>query len=159
MTAPLDLEGLRYHACSSGTPTPPMVRDQILAACAEIDRLRSELKLATEQPMQPVYLDKHPDTAPLARFRGNEIVEWMLEEGRNGKRFDLNRIASRFMREEHVRDRMQLVQLIGYSISGYNELSFVSDASAARANAAAHALGVAAPGCRERGCPVHGGGK
>lgn len=38
-TMKLDLEGLRYHACSSGTSTPPMVRDQILAACAEIDRL------------------------------------------------------------------------------------------------------------------------
>ena len=39
----LDLEGLRYHGCSSGTATPPMVRDQIVAACAEIDKLRGEV--------------------------------------------------------------------------------------------------------------------
>ena len=154
-TTTLDLEGLRYHAISSGTSTPPMVRDQILLACYEIDRLRAALKRATEEPMQPVYLDKEPGCASLARFRSNEVIEWMLEEGRDGRHFDLNRIGARFAAERHSRDRMQLVQLIGYSISGYSELSFVSNESAARANEAAHELGVERPGCRERGCPVH----
>ena len=35
-----DLEGLEHLGCSSGTSTPPMVRDAIVRACTEIRRHR-----------------------------------------------------------------------------------------------------------------------
>lgn len=38
-----ELESLLYHACSSGTPTPPMVRDAVTKACLELADLRSEI--------------------------------------------------------------------------------------------------------------------
>lgn len=41
--ARLDLEGLEHHAHSSGTSTAPIVRMQILAATAEIRRLRARV--------------------------------------------------------------------------------------------------------------------
>jgi len=37
----LDLDGLEYHAHSSGTDTPPMMRKQILLAIEEIKYLRA----------------------------------------------------------------------------------------------------------------------
>lgn len=69
-------------------------------------------------PMQPVYLDEHGT----ARFRKNPIVDALVDVGP----LDLNKIAL----ECHVgtkgwslEDYTQLMQLIGYSVSGYGDLS------------------------------------
>ena len=75
----------------------------------EIVRLQNEL--AT--PMQPVYKDSHGRP----RFKANNIVEF-LAEGR------MNEIAVRGFPQD---DQEQLAQLIGYSLSGFSELSYVSD--------------------------------
>lgn len=70
-------------------------------------------------PYQPVVID-HEGTV---RFFRNRIVEMLLDEGP----FDMNEIArlaeveGRFTDEE----RAQFAQLIGYSIDGYRELSYV----------------------------------
>lgn len=112
------------------------------------------------QPMQPVYLTKH-DTL---RFRENVIVRVLLdrdtERGRIYPDFParsdggLNWIAvQRFSQA----DQEQFAQLIGYSISGYHELSYVSDESAAKASALAKKIMPGAGGCRDKGCPYHGG--
>ncbi len=66
------------------------------------------------------------------RFRKNAIVSYMLNEGERVGLFDLNRLAILgFSKEDH----MQLAQLIGYSVSGYGDLSFVSEESVAKADA------------------------
>jgi hypothetical protein len=41
----------------------------------------------------------------------------------------LNELACKFYTPEHADDWQQLAQLIGYSLSGYGELSYVSDDS------------------------------
>lgn len=69
-------------------------------------------------PIQPLYKDEHGTL----RFRENKVVTWLLDNG--GK--DLNDIAR--LRESFGQDDMeQFSQLIGYSLSGFGELSYVRD--------------------------------
>lgn len=97
-------------------------------------------------PMQPVIVDDHGRV----RFRRNKLVEYLLDHGR----IDMNQLANvEFPRE----DREQFAQLIGYSIAGYHELSYVSDESAALASARAREVMPESGGCRDTGCEIHGG--
>ena len=103
------------------------------------------------QPMQPVVKDKDG----VLRFRENAIVRYLLDLARKHKIADLNSIAERDFSQE---DRAQFTQLIGYAITGYHELSYVSDESAAQASDLARAIDpTATGGCRDAGCAVHGG--
>lgn len=118
-------------------------------------------------PMQPVVNDEHG----VLRFRENAIVRYIVDHAADvvhpgahaidpdtgrpyhqGK-LDLNKIAMRDFSQE---DREQFAQLMGYSVAGYHELSYVSDESATRASALAREI---APrtggGCRDAGCPIH----
>ncbi len=66
-------------------------------------------------PNQPVVIDRNGD----ARFKENAIVRMLLDHGG----FDMNKLAlMRFDQE----DREQFAQLIGYSVSGFSELSYAS---------------------------------
>ena len=78
--------------------------------------------------MQPVVMDDHGTI----RFKVNAIVQYMLAYGN----IDLNKIATLSFTTE---DRMQFAQLIGYSVGGYSELSYVTQKSAAQAARRAHA--------------------
>lgn len=69
-----------------------------------------------EHPKQPTYLDDHG----VFRFRPNKIIDWLFEEGL----LDLNRISAMPFPEE---DRRQLAQLLGYSVSGYYDLSYAEN--------------------------------
>jgi hypothetical protein len=69
----------------------------------------------SKHPMQPVMIDKHG----VARFKANAIVQFLLDKGP----FDLNKLATMPFTNE---DREQFAQLIGYSVGGYGELSYVS---------------------------------
>lgn len=71
-------------------------------------------------PIQPLYRDK----SGVIRFSQNRIVDMLLDKGP----FDLNQIAimvadGEFTKEEFV----QLDQLIGYSLYGFSDLSYVDD--------------------------------
>lgn len=111
-------------------------------------------------PQQPLFKDERGKI----RFKENPIVSQMLDWGREGERFDLNRISLHigdgsvrspsFPREAYA----QLMQLIGYSVAGYHELGMVRDAEAFAASAEARrlGLGVGAIGCRDNGCEIHG---
>ena len=70
-------------------------------------------------PMQP--LVKTDDG--VIRFKENAIVSRLLAAGRAGEKMDLNEIARMDFSQE---DRMQLNQLIGYSVSGFGDLSTTS---------------------------------
>jgi hypothetical protein len=68
------------------------------------------------QPIQPI----GPDENGHIRFQPNAIVRHLLDHGG----IDLNQIACMEFSDE---DRQQFAQLIGYSLSGYSELGYVSD--------------------------------
>ncbi len=66
-------------------------------------------------PIQPII-----DVNGTKRFKANAIVEYLLDNGG----IDMNAISRLpFSRE----DREQFAQLIGYSLSGFSELGYVSD--------------------------------
>lgn len=69
-----------------------------------------------KHPIQPIYTDPNGTY----RFKENGIVKFLLDNGG----FDMNKLAMMdFSRE----DREQFAQLIGYSLSGFGELGYVSD--------------------------------
>jgi hypothetical protein len=81
-------------------------------------------------PMQPVVLASDG----VIRFHPNAIINYLFETGA----LDLNTIAimagrGRFSEQ----DQMQIAQLLGYSVSGYGDLSYVSDESFNAADEAA----------------------
>jgi len=86
----------------------------------------------TEQvnyPMQPLHIDQFGTL----RFKTNPIVQHLLDVAGNVG-VNMNTIAMQGFEPE---DRMQFAQPIGYSLSGYGELSYVTDESYYRASAAA----------------------
>lgn len=102
------------------------------------------------QPMQPVVKNKDGTV----RFRENAIVRHLLDRLQEKHGYGLNQLAMLDFSQE---DREQFAQLIGYSISGYHELSYVSDESCAQASALANECVPGAGGCRDAGCEIHGG--
>lgn len=104
-----------------------------------------------KHPMQPVESDSHG----VVRFKENAIVRWLLDSThvKSGRKVDLNMLALMEFSDE---DREQFAQLIGYSVSGYHELPYVSNESAAAASAIVkEQTGVAIAGCRDTGCGWH----
>ncbi|GEM_PF-6762813 len=87
------------------------------------------IPLSERMPMQPLEFD----AMGTLRFKENAIVRKMLDYSREHG-YGLNEMA---LEDFTPDDRMQLMQLIGYSLSGYGELSFVTDESYNRAAAAA----------------------
>ena len=74
-----------------------------------------------EHPIQPLVIKDG-----VLRFKENAIVSFLLAAGPN----DMNKLALMNFSEE---DRQQFAQLIGYSLSGYSELSYVIDEAYAAA--------------------------
>jgi hypothetical protein len=70
-------------------------------------------------PIQPIYTDP----SGKARFKQNKIIDFLIEMG-SKKGFGLNEIACM---DFPIEDRVQLAQLIGYSVEGFAELSYVTD--------------------------------
>lgn len=73
-----------------------------------------------EHPTQPLVVDEYG----VVRFKRNEVVRYMLDH----HDADLN-ILGREVQLGHlpVADYMQLMQLIGYSVSGYGDLAYSND--------------------------------
>ena len=70
-------------------------------------------------PIQPT----EPDALGVLRFKQNKIVSDLLEFSQE-RGFGLNEMARKDYSHE---DRVQFAQLIGYSLGGFGELSYVSD--------------------------------
>ena len=64
------------------------------------------------------------------RFKGNAIIIWLLESGK----LDLNQIAAMDFPKA---DEEQLAQLLGYSVSGFGDLSYASKKAIQAADVAA----------------------
>ena len=75
-----------------------------------------------QHPVQPLVVNGDGVT----RFKPNAIVCFLLDAGP----YDMNKLALMPWSDE---DRQQFAQLIGYSLSGYGELSYVSDEAYDRA--------------------------
>lgn len=69
-----------------------------------------------KHPVQP--LEK--DSNNILRFKRNAIVRFLLDAGP----FDLNQLELKPFSQE---DREQFAQLIGYSLGGFCDLSYVSN--------------------------------
>lgn len=86
----------------------------------------STLLIGEEEPMQPVGVDKHG----VHRFLENRIVRDLLDFAQP-RGLGLNEIAcGNYSAAEH----RQVAQLIGYSVSGYGDLSYVNAESCERAD-------------------------
>lgn len=97
----------RYHRTSKGSHH---------ATCANAIAKRGKVGRHPHQPVIKV--------AGVLRFKENAIVSWLHDMCGSHKIADMNSIALLpFSRE----DRVQFAQLIGYSVSGFGELSYVSD--------------------------------
>ena len=70
-----------------------------------------------KHPDQPLGLDEEG----IIRFKPNAIIGYLFQ---SGKEFDLNDLACIPFPDE---DRVQLAQLLGYTLGGFSELSYVSD--------------------------------
>lgn len=104
----------------------------------------------TKQPMQSVVRDEHGRL----RFHGNAIVRYLLDNGS----IDLNELAlagigAGFSQQ----DWTQFYQLIGYSVTGFHELSSVSDAACKMATEEARKVDPEFKACRDIGCVIHCG--
>jgi hypothetical protein len=80
-------------------------------------RRKGKTTKGLKHPMQPIGWD---DTRQVIRFKQNAIVRWLLDTNKNP--MALNEIARMPFKQE---DRVQLAQLIGYSTSGFGDLSYV----------------------------------
>lgn len=80
-------------------------------------------------PMQPIV--KMSDG--IIRFQANAIVRFLIDWA-TPRGISMNELA---MMDFNDQDREQFAQLIGYSVTGYGDLSYVSDASRIKADNAA----------------------
>ena len=70
----------------------------------------------SKHPVQPLETDSNG----VLRFKSNKIVRFLLDAGT----YDLNKLA---IMDFSDNDWEQFAQLIGYSLSGFSELPYVSD--------------------------------
>lgn len=75
-------------------------------------------------------LEVDPDDDTLARFRANAIVKFLMNFAW-GKGVGLSELRDMPWSQE---DWDQFCQLIGYSLDGYHEMSFLSDEAKVRAD-------------------------
>lgn len=96
------------------------------------NRTSSKMEHGVEEkhPMQPIVRDEEGRL----RFKANNIITYFAWHGI----IDINDIKSLDFSRYGVtdEDRMQLAQLLGYTVDGYCELSYVSDESCNKANEA-----------------------
>jgi len=96
-------------------------------------------KRLMEMPPQRKPLTMQPiikDPRGVLRFKKNELVDALYEHGvKTG--LGLNELHGMGFTDE---DRQQFAQLIGYSVSGYADLSYVTDEAYEAAEQAAHGI-------------------
>lgn len=120
--------GYVYPKCGTGAEEAVFTADQLRAA---IEADRAQRVPEDAHPMQPVVVAQDKCHRFLENKMVNHLYEWARDRG-----MGLNEMAVMGFSDE---DRMQFAQLIGYSVSGYGELGYVSDKSyeeAARRSAA-----------------------
>ena len=135
-------------------------------------RSKETMKKSDPPPMQPVVEDAHGTL----RFRENALIRYIVDHAGDGVHpgaqpvpgipgtsaidpsADKPDIGELMSMDFPQADKEQFAQLMGYSVAGYHELSFVSAESCALASVLAEQVRPGSPGgCRDAGCPLHGG--
>ena len=88
--------------------------------------------MSLRNPIQPMVM-----VDGILRFKKNVIVDALLEHGKRVG-IDLNRLHVMFPKDEHTDDWRQFAQLIGYSLSGFGDLSYVDNETFYAAQAMEH---------------------
>lgn len=91
-----------------------------LGSVPAVESIPEPERLPEEMPVQPVF--RESDGA--LRFVANEFVRWMLDEGTRRSVFSLNTLATLDYPTDHF---AQLLQLIGYSVGGFETNDSVPD--------------------------------
>jgi hypothetical protein len=101
--------------------------------CESLGFKEEKFYVGNEHPDQPIEM-----VDGVARFKRNPIVDFLLKMGP----FDLNQISHMLYENSNwtVDDYTQLMQLIGYSVSGYGDLSSSPPHRVARADAIVEGL-------------------
>jgi hypothetical protein len=89
-------------------------------------------KTAANATIRPTTMQPVVNINGVKRFKANDIICYIFD---THPLLDMNALSRMDFSDE---DRMQFAQLIGYSISGYGDLSYVSDASYEAAEKSAH---------------------
>jgi hypothetical protein len=110
--------------------TPESVVAELIAGLKDgsIVLHRVEEEIVTPLPLQPLYRDRNG----VVRFRANEIVEYLMTWAAS-RGMNMNVLAAMAF---DAADREQFAQLVGYSLAGFGKLSYVTDETYARAEAA-----------------------
>jgi hypothetical protein len=136
LLAVLDAKPFAYmHQSGQVVTREECCDDKVFSICCKVETppYTTPPAASVHNTMQPLYIAGDGRI----RFKANAIVRHLLTSaGKVG--VDLNSIAMDDFSDD---DRMQLAQLIGYSLGGYGELSYVSDESYNAAVAAAPAPG------------------
>jgi hypothetical protein len=123
-----NLNYLRHNATAMISPEGMREEDEtipvFLATRNTATRAQAPDSAAGLPPMQPLIVDPRGTV----RFQENAIVRHLLDKGG----IDMNDLGRLDFTDS---DREQFAQLIGYSVGGYSELSYVSDESYERAAA------------------------
>lgn len=114
---------------------------EVDCGCVTTEAFYHWLKVAYESTPQPAHTEQvnspmqplHIDEFGTIRFKANAIVQHLLDVAKHVG-VNMNTIAMEGFKPE---DEMQFAQLIGYSLSGYGDLSYVTDESYEHASAAA----------------------
>lgn len=112
--------GHRWHRCE--------VHRRVVIGESDHAKSGCSCPAVPPHPMQPVVL-----VGDVIRFRKNPIVDRLLEHCSSlpgSLKLGLNELCDLGFANE---DFEQFAQLIGYSVSGFNSLSYVSDLAAERA--------------------------
>lgn len=121
----------------SGQPAPTPPRDG--EASGDVKAESQPPALAEELPVQPVFREMDGRL----RFTANEFVRWMFDEGKRRGVYTMESLAILGYPDDHF---AQFLQLIGYTVSGFEEHSLVNEHSRERVAAELERLGLTAEG-------------
>lgn len=97
---------------------------------ARVEADIAKMKPDTKHPMQPVEIAKDG----IIRFKQNKLVRKLVDQ------YGLNDLAVAIPSEDYADDWNQLAQLIGYSVSGFGDLSYADPEIVAKADEMAEKL-------------------
>lgn len=113
-------DGSKTRCC--GPKVCPVCAAELAQLSSAPSGVTKTVSIKNKQPLQPLY---KTETGSI-RFKENAIVRFLLDAGP----FSMNTLAAMPFSND---DREQFAQLIGYSLWGFGELSYVSDKTYNRA--------------------------
>lgn len=131
-TAPRDIDSLLFALCDPKVKVCPNC-DGLTGGNQELEHYH-QCQCQFQHPMQPLVVD----SKGTVRFKKNQIVTDLLNRITTATE---NHITKKVIEGEYSRDDYnQLMQLVGYSVSGYGDLDLIDPNVAARASEIAEGM-------------------